>query len=102
MWPEPRPTSVPSGLLIHPARSDETSKLPRNGRETRYLVQAIAKTAIDDVRLTPTPKPAVEIWRKLHKRTVPLSLGELGPHLTLGHVVLHEDPAHPPKRGTAP
>jgi len=28
-------------------------------------------------RLAPTPKLEVEIWRKLHKRTVPISVGEL-------------------------
>jgi len=28
-------------------------------------------------RLAPTPKPEVEIWRKPHKRTVPLSLWSL-------------------------
>jgi len=27
------------------------------------------KTAINDARLAPTPKPEVEIWRKPHKRT---------------------------------
>ena len=58
-------------------------KLDSNGQETRYLLQEIAKTAINDARLAPTHKPEVEIWRKLHKRTVLLSVeGELGPNLT--------------------
>jgi len=38
-------------------------------------LQENAKTAINDARLAPTPKPELEIWRKPHKRTVPLSVG---------------------------
>jgi len=38
-------------------------------------VQGIAKSAINDCRQGPTPKPEAEIWRKPHKRTVPLSAG---------------------------
>jgi len=41
-------------------------------------VQEIAKTAINDARLTPTPKPEVEIWRKQHKQTMPLCMGAAG------------------------
>jgi len=45
-----------------------------------------AKTTTNDARLAPTTKPEVEIWRKLHKRTVPLSVGELGHRLTQCHL----------------
>jgi len=61
-------------------------KRDQNGRKTRYLVQEIPKTAINDAQLTPTPKPEVEIRRKPHKRTMLLSVGELGPHLAQCHL----------------
>ena len=46
------------------------------------MVKEIAKTAKNDARLAHTPKPEVEIYWKLLKRTVPLSVGELSPDLT--------------------
>jgi len=61
-----------------------TSGLTKNGRsvakrrltsnetvtvETQYLVQKIAKMALNDEQLSPMPKLEVEIWRKPHKQT---------------------------------
>ena len=40
----------------------------RNTNDCLHL-QDIAKTAINDARLAPTPKPELEIWRKPHKGT---------------------------------
>jgi len=44
--------------------------------------ERLRKKAIKDVRLARTRKSEVEIWRKPHKWTVPLSVGELDPYLT--------------------
>jgi len=79
MSPGARPTSVPSGILIHPTVRPQYTSVSVQTGQTGYngpvaygvpLRATVAQnTAINDARLAPTPKPEVEIRRKPHKRT---------------------------------
>jgi len=88
MSPGPRPTTVPSDILIHATVwSQYTNVIDRQnrqendpaayGRPLLVTVTVAKKTAINECRLQPTPKPEVEIWRKPHKRTLSARLPSL-------------------------
>jgi len=101
MWPGPRPTCVPSFVLIHqtvwPQYTNATDRTERQrsdgiGRTIFLSVCLSVCLSVLSVTLVYCGQTVGRIKMKLGTQV------GLGP----GHIVLDGDPAPPPQRGTAP